>query len=289
MEFAPSAFVAVVVAAGVFVLLKGRASRAQIRAAMKQGRQALKAEDYDLAIACASAILRQGSSSPRAIELRALAYCGKRAYARALADADIAVQHWPQEGDYHRLRGDALTGLKRWEDAIAAYSEAIRLNPDDAEAYQLRAEVYRRQERTAKGRVTDAEGVTERSESGQEEAEEDSRPNDEGDQEVEARPVPSPLAALSPRPVRRPTRRKESRTRTESTGELAFNGAALTGFCLGVASVFLSFIGILPILAVVFSGIGLGTFDEKKHKAKWMPAVGLGLGILFTLVYLSQR
>jgi DNA-directed RNA polymerase subunit RPC12/RpoP len=65
------------------------------------------------------------------------------------------------------------------------------------------------------------------------------------------------------------------------------NGAALTGFILGLASIILFFIGIIPILAVVFSSIGLATFKPEVQKNKWMAGVGLALGILYTIMMLS--
>jgi hypothetical protein len=70
---------------------------------------------------------------------------------------------------------------------------------------------------------------------------------------------------------------------------LVFNPTALTGFVLGLVSIFLYAIGIIPILGVVFSAIGLGTFDDSKHKAKWMPAVGLALSGLYTIMFFSRQ
>ncbi len=64
------------------------------------------------------------------------------------------------------------------------------------------------------------------------------------------------------------------------------NSMAATGFVLGIVSVFLYFIGILPILAIVFSSIGLGTFKPDSQKNKWMAGVGLALGIIYTLMYM---
>ena len=66
------------------------------------------------------------------------------------------------------------------------------------------------------------------------------------------------------------------------------NGFAATGFILGLASMPLYAIGIIPILAVIFSIIGLATFDEEKQKNRWMAGVGLALGVVFTIMTLSQ-
>jgi hypothetical protein len=64
------------------------------------------------------------------------------------------------------------------------------------------------------------------------------------------------------------------------------NSMAVTGFVLGIVSAFFYFIGILPILAIVFSSIGLGTFKPDSQKNKWMAGVGLALGIIYTLMYM---
>jgi hypothetical protein len=66
------------------------------------------------------------------------------------------------------------------------------------------------------------------------------------------------------------------------------NGMALTGFLLGLVSVAFYAIGIIPILAVVFSGIGLGTFKPAAQTNKWMAGVGLALGVVYTIMMLNQ-
>jgi len=66
------------------------------------------------------------------------------------------------------------------------------------------------------------------------------------------------------------------------------NGFALTGLILGIASVLLASIGIIPILAIVFSGIGLAKVKVRSGKGKVQAWIGLILGILFTLVYMYQ-
>jgi len=65
-----------------------------------------------------------------------------------------------------------------------------------------------------------------------------------------------------------------------------FNAFGLTGLILGVISVFLYQVGVLPILGLVFSGIGLAKFDKERHKHKWMAFVGLGLSAIYCLMYL---
>jgi hypothetical protein len=61
------------------------------------------------------------------------------------------------------------------------------------------------------------------------------------------------------------------------------NGIILTGFIIGLISIFLHEIGIIPISGIIISIIGLVTFKEEKHKGLWMGIVGLILNILYLL------
>ena len=65
------------------------------------------------------------------------------------------------------------------------------------------------------------------------------------------------------------------------------NVCAMIGLSLGIAAVFLAFIGIIPILAIVFSGIGLTKAQECEGNGSVQAWIGLILGILFTIVYLN--
>jgi len=65
------------------------------------------------------------------------------------------------------------------------------------------------------------------------------------------------------------------------------NAAAVTGLCLGIASVLLYVIGILPILAVVFSGIGVAKAQSRNGQGQVAAWIGLILGIIYTIMYLS--
>ncbi|GHT91380.1 protein kinase [Spirochaetia bacterium] len=69
------------------------------------------------------------------------------------------------------------------------------------------------------------------------------------------------------------------------------NTMALIGFILGLISLLLSFIGIVGILACVFSGLGLGKFNSAAENNKWMAIVGLilgGFGIILACIQLVQ-
>lgn len=64
------------------------------------------------------------------------------------------------------------------------------------------------------------------------------------------------------------------------------NPMALAGFILGLISVPLYTIGVLPILAVIFSSVGIGTFRDGMQKNWWMAPAGLTLGIIYLLMYM---
>ena len=73
-------------------------------------------------------------------------------------------------------------------------------------------------------------------------------------------------------------------TKTLVPNALTNNRMALVGFCLGLASILLFDLGLVPLAAIVCSAIGLGTFKADTQKHRWMAGVGLALGILFMLV-----
>ena len=72
------------------------------------------------------------------------------------------------------------------------------------------------------------------------------------------------------------------------TKGLSNSPLAVIGFILGLLSVVLYTIGIIPILAIVFSGIGLVSFKPDAQKNKWMAGVGLALGVVYTIMMLSH-
>jgi tetratricopeptide (TPR) repeat protein len=61
---------------------------------------------------------------------------------KALAAADRAIADAPGDADAHLLRCRALAGLRRHEDAVAACTEAVRLEPLNPEALRDRGHYY---------------------------------------------------------------------------------------------------------------------------------------------------
>lgn len=59
--------------------------------------------------------------------------------AEGLDAARAAVRRFPETAAMHRLLGDALASLERWREAIAAYDDALRIDPQDQAAKTGRA------------------------------------------------------------------------------------------------------------------------------------------------------
>ena len=64
------------------------------------------------------------------------------------------------------------------------------------------------------------------------------------------------------------------------------NKLAITGFTLGIVSIFFSSIGIIPILALILSSIGLYQAKKRKEGGVILAIIGLILGAIYTLVYM---
>ena len=67
------------------------------------------------------------------------------------------------------------------------------------------------------------------------------------------------------------------------------NRFARIGFYLGLASIFLNELGIVPLAAIVCSGIGLSTFNENTEKKKWMAGWGLALGVVYLILNMGRN
>jgi hypothetical protein len=63
-----------------------------------------------------------------------------------------------------------------------------------------------------------------------------------------------------------------------------FNTMALAGVALGVISLAAPALGVAPVMGIVFSTLGITTFNPPTEKMRWMGSFGLGLSILVTLL-----
>jgi len=67
------------------------------------------------------------------------------------------------------------------------------------------------------------------------------------------------------------------------------NKMAIIGFILGLISIVFSWIGIIPILGIIFSSIGISQTKKKGEKGKVLAIIGLTLSIIYFIVYLIQH
>ncbi len=63
-----------------------------------------------------------------------------------------------------------------------------------------------------------------------------------------------------------------------------FNALALAGATFGLIGCIYQALGVMPILGIVFSTLGIVSFDENTEKMRWMASFGLGLSILVSLL-----
>lgn len=235
----------------------------------RQGKEALERGDFDLALSCANEEIRHPEKRARGHGLRGYALYRKGMYREAIQDYCQAIRLSPNNGVLYRLRGKSYAALGFYAQAITDYSDAIRLNPADTIAIEHRKAAYA--EQTSIG----------------------------GD--ASSTYLPKECALLTELP---PVRDEETSRNSDSDlpsfplqrpavnlvlAPKVFNPLALTGFILGLTSVVFYVIGIIPILGIVFSAIGLGRFNPETQKAKWMGGWGLALSILFTIMFLSRH
>ena len=69
-------------------------------------------------------------------------YQSRREYSKAIADYTEAVRIKPNDDYAYRRRGSAYLAAHEYDKAIADYTEAIRINPNEAEFYRQRAQAY---------------------------------------------------------------------------------------------------------------------------------------------------
>ena len=82
--------------------------------------------------------------------------------------------------------------------------------------------------------------------------------------------------------ITKPHKINERTKPTNSTKELS-NGFSTAGLSLGLVSILLAEIGVIPMAAIIFSTIGLSKVKERKGKGKTQAWIGLVLGIIYML------
>ncbi|MHC4600158.1 MAG: tetratricopeptide repeat protein [Planctomycetota bacterium] len=89
---------------------------------------------------------------------RARAHLARGEFTEALEAADEAVAGNAENAEAHATRADALGGLGRWDDAVAAYEEALRLLPEKEDTKERCVQgVSRALLRIAEGKIDSGE------------------------------------------------------------------------------------------------------------------------------------
>ncbi|MGO9528091.1 MAG: tetratricopeptide repeat protein [Verrucomicrobiia bacterium] len=123
---------------GIFllVLLAGQGCRNyRSSRAYDKGVDAIRRQDYDLAIAEFSVVIRLKPKHAGAYNNRAISYSHKRDWDKALADYNEALRLNPEYVEAYYNRGITYNNKGDWDKALADYNEALRLNPGNVEAY----------------------------------------------------------------------------------------------------------------------------------------------------------
>lgn len=108
------------------------------KAYAEQGKEKLKRQNYQGAIADFSQGLRFNQNSADVFNGLAYANFAQKNYRAALENAIKAIQNNPQLAEAHRVRGASNAQLGNHKEAIADFDRAIQINSNFADAYGLR-------------------------------------------------------------------------------------------------------------------------------------------------------
>lgn len=110
----------------------------------QRGCEAMSKGDYELAIACFNAYIRDNPNDARAYHSRGAAYNAKKEHDKAIKDYSEAIRLDPKlAAAYLTSRGATYLEKKEYDKAIEDFSDVIRLAPKSAGGYVNRARAYR--------------------------------------------------------------------------------------------------------------------------------------------------
>jgi tetratricopeptide (TPR) repeat protein len=117
---------------------------AEFSGAIERGLEAVRSNDYDLAIAGFSDAIRLKPDDSTAHYNRANAYSDNGDYDKAIADYNDAIRFEPDYVGAYYNRGKAYGYKSDWDKAVADETEALRRNPHFVEACYARGVFYDR-------------------------------------------------------------------------------------------------------------------------------------------------
>ena len=129
--------------AATMVLGQGNQEAANLT---REGIEASKAKDWDKAIAAfRKAAQLEGHYAPNlasALQQRATIYVSQRKFQEAIADYSEALKIKSDDPNVYERRAYAEMQLKDYDKALHDYNEAIKHSPEEAKYYQVRALIY---------------------------------------------------------------------------------------------------------------------------------------------------
>jgi tetratricopeptide (TPR) repeat protein len=109
---------------------------------LKRGMEAIDKEDYELAIASLTSYIKHYPKHDAGYVCRAIAYTKMRKYDDAINDYTEAIKLNPQE-DTYSSRGMVYADMNNYDKAIEDFSEAIKLDSNKPNVYLLRGGAFR--------------------------------------------------------------------------------------------------------------------------------------------------
>jgi tetratricopeptide (TPR) repeat protein len=104
------------------------------------------ADDLDKAVADYTSVidgdLGDISERVKAHVRRGLIYSAQQRYEDAVADFTAAIQLNPQDADAYSMRGAVYRDLGRYSEAVSDLTQAIQLDPQSLQSYVMRGNVY---------------------------------------------------------------------------------------------------------------------------------------------------
>ena len=112
----------------------------------REGIEASNAKDWDKAIAAfRKAAQLEGHYAPNlasALQQRATIYVSQKKFQEAIADYSEALKIKSDDPNVYERRAYAEMQLKDYDKALHDYNEAIKLSPEETKYYQVRALIY---------------------------------------------------------------------------------------------------------------------------------------------------
>src|SRR6266566_1058930 len=119
---------------------------------LKKSLDAIEQKDYHEAISASGNVIQLDPNDAKAYYIRGIAYFRVAELEKAVADFDRAIELDPKDAGSYIERGFAYTLLSKYERALLDYDRAIQLDakdarvihldPNDAEIYYMRGNVY---------------------------------------------------------------------------------------------------------------------------------------------------